>query len=213
MACNFNNKWLEESDASGALISSWAKKLDKSNILCCVCEKKVSLQRGKQSILQHSRGDKHKQLYKLKVQQNLQLRVVPGNKSSDVVTANNKSSGVINSQVSGSSQKRFSLVCNKDEALKAELLWTMRLLMQNQSFRSCEGLKDIFVAMFPSCSILDEFSLSETKCRYLASEALGPFFKEKLIEDCQGKLQLYPLAVFIYTVFLLLRRCLLLALL
>lgn len=51
---------------------------------------------------------------------------------------------------------------------------------------SCEGIKDTFSAMFPMTTALDEFTLSSRKMSYLITEALGPYFKQKLLEDVEG---------------------------
>lgn len=171
--CRFNSKWLCEKDDNGRVISEWARKLDDDNLMCCVCDKKISLQRGRQAILQHSRGEKHRKSYRLKVQENQHLGLIDNERNQEETYKD-------------TSQPMFHLHTFKDGVIKAELIWTMRMLMHNQTFRSCQGLNEAFAVMFP-CDISAGFSLSETKCRYLVTEALGPFFREKLINDCQGK--------------------------
>lgn len=51
------------------------------------------------------------------------------------------------------------------EISKAEILWTLVVAEKHLSYRSCEGMADIFKVMFPTSAVADKFSMSRTKVR------------------------------------------------
>lgn len=173
--CRFNQKWFEHQDAAGHLISLWARAIDDENVLCNACDKKVLLQRGLQSILQHSRGEKYKEQFKIKFEPK-QLHLEARRQVQFASLA--KQGGAVN--------QSLQLFSPRENAARAELVWTLRAVAHNYSFLSCEGIADTFRNMFPDSKCLAEFGLSPTKMRYLITEALGPFFVEKLTEDVEG---------------------------
>lgn len=55
----------------------------------------------------------------------------------------------------------------RDSATVAELIWVMKLIQSNFSFKSCDGLADIFRCMFPLPETVPvHFSLGATKATY-----------------------------------------------
>lgn len=187
--CRFNSKWLEQRDAAGHLVSTWARKINDENILCAACDKTIQLQRGIQAIMQHSRGEKHKEQFQIKFKhRQLHLEARTQTENIDKVD-----SGV----AATSHSLQLELFSPRENAIKAELIWTMRATGHNYSFLSCEGIVETFKSMFPDSKCLTEFALSPTKMRYLITEALGPFFIEKLTEDIEGK---FFFAIFLYYV-------------
>lgn len=158
-------RYLNEKDLNGYEIRTWAKKCpsDKSALYCICCEKQVKIVRGKFSLNQHVRSSCHQQQYKIKIVDQVHL------------TNNNSLGGL-------------SLFKPKQDAIKAELLWTLRLLSKNQSFESITGLKDLLQCTFPNVEWLQYFNLSPRKLSYITTYALAPYFQDKLIEDIEGKL-------------------------
>ena len=53
---------------------------------------------------------------------------------------------------------------NRDEPLKAEILWPSKTIMSHYSYKSCEGMSKLFQAMFPDSRIASKFSCGEKKC-------------------------------------------------
>lgn len=157
------NKYLSEIDVSGQEIKSWAKVCpsDTSALYCICCEKQVKIIRGKFSVSQHVRSTHHQQQFKIKIQDQLHLK-------------NDKSAGGL------------SLFTPKQDAVKAELMWSLRLLGKNQSFESVNGLKELLECTFPNVEWLQYFSLSPRKLSYITTYALAPYFQGKLIEDVEG---------------------------
>ena len=66
--------------------------------------------------------------------------------------------------------------CTKTETLKAEILWTLKIVNVHNRFHSCED--SVFSPMFPDSAIARNFKCGETKSRYLATFGIAPYFSE-----------------------------------
>ena len=53
------------------------------------------------------------------------------------------------------------------DARVAEILWAIKLVVSHHSLRSCDGLSDLFVNMFPDSKVANEFSMARTKLSYI----------------------------------------------
>lgn len=170
MACKFNESWLGETDVNGHLIKTWAKPCasDDKFVTCCACEKRFCISRGKFAINQHAKGSHHQQQYNIKFKQG-QTR--------------------LDDHRTGS-----AFISPRQEATKAELLWTMRLISKNHSFESVEGLKELLLIMFPNAEWLQYFSLGPRKLSYMVTYALAPFFLESMVKDISGKSKVFLLS-------------------
>jgi hypothetical protein len=65
----------------------------------------------------------------------------------------------------------------------AEILWTLKVVANHFSYNSCDGLSELFVAMFPDSEIAAKFSLGYDKVRYVLNFGLGPHFYQKLVDS------------------------------
>jgi len=74
----------------------------------------------------------------------------------------------------------------KESAIKAKLIWCLKSVLSNYSGSSSDGIFNIFISMFGEL-IPKTFTLGCTKLSYLITEALGPYFKKVVVEECQGK--------------------------
>lgn len=92
--------------------------------------------------------------------------------ASETLPAAERSSGTLASKSSDAS-----------DALNAEILWAMKVVMSHFSFNSCNELSELFVAMFPDSDIARSFTCAATKCAYLICFGLAPYFTDKLIEQ------------------------------
>lgn len=77
----------------------------------------------------------------------------------------------------------FKVIAPKENSMRAELIWALKTIANNYSFQSCEGVKEVFMEMFPDTKLLEYFTLSPKKLSYLITEALGPYFKQKMLAD------------------------------
>jgi hypothetical protein len=62
-----------------------------------------------------------------------------------------------------------------DKISKAEILWCLNVVIQHESYRSCEGLAELFGSMFPDSQIANKFSLGKDKVRYTIVYGLAPY--------------------------------------
>ena len=70
----------------------------------------------------------------------------------------------------------------KDNVLKAETLWTLKLITSHYSFNSSKDTSELFSAMFPDSQIASQFACRERKAAYCCVFGLAEHFK-KLLQD------------------------------
>lgn len=163
--CKLKTVWLSEKDVNGHVIKSWGKKCEnQSSLYCCACEKTVSVKRGKCGINQHAEGQAHKEKYRIKFGES-QLHL--GN----LHDVNNS----------------LTVFKPRQEAIKAELLYALRIISKQQSFESVMGLKEFLCSVFPNVQFLSSFSLSPKKMSYYVNFALAPYFEKLLTGDISGE--------------------------
>ena len=80
----------------------------------------------------------------------------------------------------------------KDNVLKAEKLWTMKLITSLYSFNSSKDTSQLFSAMFSDSQIARQFACGEGKAAYCCVFGLAEHFK-KLLQDSVGGPFLYCL--------------------
>ena len=70
-----------------------------------------------------------------------------------------------------------------DEIIKAEIIWSLHVSVENNSFRSCDSIGGTFKAMFPDSVVAKKFSLSRTKVSYMLSDGIGPAFHQQITDE------------------------------
>ena len=70
----------------------------------------------------------------------------------------------------------------KESVIKADFIWVLKNVMSGFSLRSCDGISDCFKEMFPDGKIA-KFSLGRTKCPYIITYGITPYFASLLLED------------------------------
>ena len=68
------------------------------------------------------------------------------------------------------------------DIIRAEVLWTLKVVMCHYSFTSCNDISATFRAMFPDSGIAMTFTCGATKCAYLTCFGLAPYFHEQLVD-------------------------------
>ena len=68
------------------------------------------------------------------------------------------------------------------DVIRAEVLWTLKVVMCHYSFNSCNDISATFRAMFPDSGIAKTFTCGATKCAYLSCFGLAPYFHEQLVD-------------------------------
>ena len=66
-------------------------------------------------------------------------------------------------------------------AIRAEILWVLKVVITHSSLQFCENLNELFQAMFNVQHKI--FKLGKTKCGYFINYGLALFFKTNLIKS------------------------------
>ena len=74
----------------------------------------------------------------------------------------------------------LSKFLNKEDVMKAEIIWTLHIVTNHQSFISNAGASKLFRIMFPDSEIASKFSCERTKMSYVTVFGLAPYFQQKL---------------------------------
>ena len=174
--CSYNPKWLSKTDSLGYKISSWAQQKDDSHVWCVACESCIKIDsKGFQALTQHAEKRRHKE--------NIERKCGPRQLHLTSLPQPSKESSSFNSVEFA--PKAISLITNTHKSDKAELIWTMKCVASNFSGNSCQGIDRVFKAMFgeENNAFLKDFSLGPTKFSYIVTEALGPYFKDQMLQD------------------------------
>ena len=75
----------------------------------------------------------------------------------------------------------------KKNVLSAEVLWVLKAVAFHYSYKSSNGIGELFSKIFPGCPVAEGFSYSESKCARLARFGLAPYFKCLLVESVNGQ--------------------------
>ena len=70
-------------------------------------------------------------------------------------------------------------VC-KDDVLKAEILWALKVNESHFSYNSSRNIVDLLKMMIPDSKIVGKLCLGSTKLAYLITHGLAPFFHDAL---------------------------------
>jgi len=72
------------------------------------------------------------------------------------------------------------------DCLKAETLLAMKTLTCNYSTNSAQGNNELFAAVFPDSDIAKQFQCGKTKCSYLITHRIAPYYHDILLKHLQN---------------------------
>lgn len=179
----FTSDWLNKPDGFNNIVSDWGRPVKNKDVIevyCFICTSTIQVgAKGFHALLQHAKTAKHKEQAKIKLCAK-QLKLGSTTVSNIGQSSTSTTASTIN--------KNYSLCFQPaDAATKAELVWCLKTVVNDFSLNSCAHIKECFHAMF-SDGVPQTFSMSRDKARYLITEALGPYFKEKLCGDARNSL-------------------------
>ena len=64
----------------------------------------------------------------------------------------------------------------KDDVLKAEILWALKVTESHFSYNSSRNIVDLPKMMLPDSKIVEKLCLGSTKLAYLITHGLAPLF-------------------------------------
>ena len=210
---SFSHHWLSDPEFSG-----WIGTVpdDKHRARCIACGCTFDLSNmGKRALQSHATGKKHQKALALMVtvkkEQNtlhsffpkvpkaipihdtaLAQEEIPGAVPPDLhvpppppLTVQQSAASTTNG-----SKQQCVLKISSGDVLRAEVLWSIKVVLSHFSVNSCTGMPELFRSMFPDSSIAKEFKISKTKCSYIIRFGLAPYFKELLMKklkeaDCK----------------------------
>ncbi|CAL9702284.1 unnamed protein product [Knipowitschia caucasica] len=166
--CRFNNAWLFVEK-----YQSWLQKdSDSSHAKCKLCSKTFDISNmGESALTSHMKGKKHE----LAMRAN--AAAIP---ISQFIGASVQKTPTPRAPTTTQGTLDFS---SKNEVLKAEILWVLKVMNSHYSYKSSEGTSRLFAAMFPDSQIATRFTCGEKKCAYIATFGLAPYIKRLLLKE------------------------------
>ena len=145
----------------------------KTHARCCICQRDFDLSTmGVSAILSHASERKHK----------------------DKLTSLSKDSGIASffhvpkvkkvsqehpvhqNQLTQSNLHKVQSFVVPATAIRAEILWVLKVVITHSSLQFCENLNKPFQAMFSDSKIAESFKLGKTKCGCFINYGLASFF-------------------------------------
>lgn len=75
----------------------------------------------------------------------------------------------------------------KNDVLKAEVMWALKVTQAHYSYNSCSNISSLFPAMFPDSRIAEQFSCGERKCAYLCCHGIAPHFLDLMTQKVRSQ--------------------------
>ncbi|KAJ8048381.1 hypothetical protein HOLleu_00669 [Holothuria leucospilota] len=111
-----------------------------------------------------------------------------GGQSTDLLSFMKRSQGAAAASAdSQSDRSTLDSFVTKEQTLKAEVLWALKIVEAHYSYHSSAGSDKLFQEMFPDSKIAKEFSCGEKKSAYLVCFDLATHFKQLLVDDMKGE--------------------------
>ena len=165
-SCPFNGNWLQDSR-----FKDWLRNdLESSRkARCTFCSKSFDISNmGVSALLSHQKGSRHIQLAN------------HGNTINAYLTPSiSRDSDRVENQPSFSAVSSLAV---KNDVLKAEIIWALKLVSSHFSFNSCSDINDVFKLMFGDSDISSQFFCGKTKCSYICCFGIAPYIKQNLKE-------------------------------
>ena len=183
--CKFDKKFVTDSKYKLWLVS--VDDIYKGK--CKLCNKEFCIKAGCESaIISHAKGKTHIKLVEEKKSASKSLAslfFMPGpSTSSNVPTSSTVPVSSNASKSPKTSQRILDGVAEQAlQALHAEIRWATKSVRSHFSFRSCDGLKELFHAMFPDSTIASDFAMTRQKCSYVVKFGIAPYFRDLLTSE------------------------------
>ncbi len=179
--CVYNPNW--ECDP---VFRDWVKlvQTDKRKAFCLYCDKTIDISTmGKSALNSHLKSEKHEQnKSKSKRTSSIKSFFGPAPSSSSKINVPDQpdTHNVTPPTPSTSSSIPVHTFVTKDDMLRAEIIWTLKLITSHQSYHSSENTNKLFQQMFPDSSIAKQFACGERKSAYLTVFGLSEHFEQLL---------------------------------
>ena len=173
--CVFNDVWLDNDK-----YKEWVRRDPTGSqykAYCFVCKKTFELGKmGEGALVSHQKSKKHVQLIKA---------AKPAVPLANFLSSHQQESAEPTSASTGKSVEAHCV--SASDILKAEILWTLKVVSSHYSYKSCEDNGKIFAAMFPDCQTAQNFKCGERKTSYLATFGIAPHFVSLLKQKVKAE--------------------------
>ena len=78
-------------------------------------------------------------------------------------------------------------VISRTDTLKAEVLWSLKVMNSHYWYKSCEDIGAVLGTMFHDSNVAQSFTCGERKCAYLCCFGLAPHFKQLLSDKIKNE--------------------------
>ena len=167
----FNDNWLLDTQ-----FSQWFQKSDTKGKACCIfCSKDFDISNiGVGAFMSHLSGKKHAEIGSLRISQTGAMFLRWQSQISCEISSKHSTVGIMIIPAS---------------MLRAEILWTLKVVTNHFSLQSCLGLNELFQVMFLDCKIATSFLLSKFKELLTKAVRTFPFFILSFDESVKNILQ------------------------
>ncbi|XP_019127348.1 uncharacterized protein LOC109141461 [Larimichthys crocea] len=173
--CSFNSAWLSKESYQQWL----ARDGDQGRARCKFCMKSFDVSNmGEAALVSHLKGKKHQVLA------SATNRLAITDFMTTVTTERPSTSSVV---LSAATKQSTISSDSKNEVLKAEILWALKVMNSHYSFKSSEDTSKLFGAMFPDSEIAKRFACGERKCAYMCTFGIAPHFKKLLLSEVSSQ--------------------------
>lgn len=134
---------------------------------CIMCRKNFKLgTMGLRAVESHVQSKKHRDDVKARQQPAI------ASFCSNISTAGNDVSPIRLDVMMGNPQPTMSAdlraICGSTPTLRAQVIWVLRTVTSHNSYRSNDGIEEVFKAMFPDSGLVQSFTCGKDKTRYVA---------------------------------------------
>ena len=152
---------------------------------------------GEAALKSHMIGKKHVDLDKIKNKDGIgTMKAFLGRPTTSSTTTDSAQVRGGSSATASSRSEKVTVgnVISRTDTLKAEVLWSLKVMNSHYSYKSCEDIGAVLGTMFHDSNVAQSFTCGERKCVYLCCFGLAPHFKQ-LLSDKINVLLPYDTAI------------------
>ena len=176
-----NQRYFQEDWLNDPAFKDWLRKdsKNKAKARCVVCHETFELSfSGRSAITDHGKGNKH-----LEELRKVNSFFSPQKKKDESISASQISAletPELSSATAG--QQTLDSCIYISDVVRAEIIWTMKIIDCGFSLRSSGNQSDLCSTMFPDSAIARGFQMDKTKTMYEITHELAFYFKSILVD-------------------------------
>ena len=174
----FNMCWLTDSNYVDWLAINEKSIFSAKCKLCMCCFELGNM--GKGALNSHSNSKKHQNKVSEYKSKSSKLLSAWSRQSSTSASSPTDPASILSEP--DASQISLNEFVIKEDVSKAEIYWTLQMIQNHQSYNSSKHTSPLFSLMFPDSNIAKQFSCGPSKCSYLTTFGLAPYFEQNLYD-------------------------------